>query len=206
MKKEKEGFLITIEGIDGSGKSTQSNLLAQFFKQKGISFVQSSEPTFGKWGKIIREQTAKGKLEAEEELNLFLKDRYEHTKNLILPSLEAGKIVLLDRYYFSSIAYQGARGIDLAKIRQLNEDFAPAPHLSFLLDISVEIAWERINQRGVHLDSFETIENLKKYREIFLSLTDKCIIKVDASLEKEKIQQIIQEKCLSRIYQLLKKN
>ncbi|MGL5020052.1 MAG: dTMP kinase, partial [Luteolibacter sp.] len=101
-----------------------------------------------------------------------------HVEELIAPSLAAGKVVILDRYYFSTMAYQGARGFDPAEIRRRNEAFAPLPDLLLLMDLEVEISLERIGGRGDVANEFEKRENLERCREIFLSLKNEPFARV----------------------------
>src|SRR6188472_1861497 len=108
------GWLVVLEGIDGSGKSTVLRRLAEYCATRGRDAVVSGEPTRGQWGMKLRQSRTEGRLTLEEALALFLKDRAEHVERLILPALEVGKVVLLDRYYLSTAAYQGARGADPA--------------------------------------------------------------------------------------------
>ncbi|HIP25637.1 MAG TPA: dTMP kinase, partial [Archaeoglobus profundus] len=123
----------------------------------------------------------------------FLKDREWNVKYNIIPALKSGKIVILDRYYYSTIAYQSARGIDLKLIKKLNERF-PKPDLVIILDISPETALKRIKVRG-EPDKFEKIEFLKKVRENFLNLKDENIFIINAELDlntvKEKVLEVI---------------
>src|SRR5437867_1133610 len=93
------GFLIAIEGIDGAGKTTQTQLLAGLLQDRGYEVVTTKEPTKGKWGTMLREKAKTGRLSPEEELNAFLNDRKEHIETIIRPNLEAGKVVIADRYY-----------------------------------------------------------------------------------------------------------
>jgi dTMP kinase len=106
------GFFIIFEGIDGTGKSTQLHLLAEKLKQLDYAVVSTREPTNGPYGKKIRElfvdRTA---ATLEEELELFIADRDQHVQEVIAPALADGSIVICDRYYLSTVAYQGARGI-----------------------------------------------------------------------------------------------
>jgi dTMP kinase len=102
------GFLLVIEGVDGAGKSTVVQKLLEHCRERAIPCVASKEPTDGAWGRRLRESAQSGRLSLEEELELFLKDRAEHVEQLIRPALEAGKVVILDRYYLSTAAYQGA--------------------------------------------------------------------------------------------------
>jgi dTMP kinase len=177
-----KGLFIVIEGIDGTGKSTQVRNLGAWFETQGREVVLSREPTNGPWGRKLRQSAATGRLSPENELGYFLNDRREHVEELIKPALDAGKVVILDRYYFSTMAYQGARGFDPAEIRRMNEAFAPLPDLLLILDLDVDTAHQRIGQRGDSANEFEKRESLEKCREIFLSLRDEPFARVvDAS-------------------------
>lgn len=172
------GLFIVIEGIDGTGKSTQAKRLAEWFRNQGREVVLSREPTDGPWGAKVRESAATGRLAPEEELEYFLNDRRQHVEELIQPALAAGKVVILDRYYFSTMAYQGARGFDPAAIRERNEAFAPRPDLLLILDLDVDQALTRIGVRGDTANEFEKRENLEYCRNVFLSLADEPFTRV----------------------------
>ncbi len=187
------GKLIVIEGIDGTGKSTQASMLADALRKEGHEVVQSFEPTNGRWGRQLRESATTGRLTIEEELDYFLKDRRQHVEELITPTIARGGIVVLDRYYFSSMAYQGARGIDPASIREKNEVFAPQPDILLILDLPVDVALERIGVRDGEANEFEKRESLQFCRDLFLSLKDEefaCVIDTDASIN-DVHQQVI---------------
>jgi dTMP kinase len=173
-----EGLFIVIEGIDGTGKSTQAKRLAEWFTSQGREVVLSREPTDGPWGKKLRESASTGRLAPTEELEYFLNDRRQHVDEVISPALAEGKVVILDRYYFSTMAYQGARGFDPQEIRQKNEMFAPVPDLLLILDLDVDAALLRIGVRGDTANEFEKRGNLERCREIFLSLRDERFVKV----------------------------
>ena len=182
-----QGLFIVIEGIDGTGKSTQSKRLAEWFRSRGREVVLSREPTDGPWGKKLRESATTGRLSAEEELECFLNDRREHVEMSIKPALAEGNVVILDRYYFSTMAYQGARGFDPSEIRRRNEAFAPQPDLLLILDLSVESAHGRIGARGDTANEFEQRDTLTRCREIFLSLRDEpfaCVIDAEPTLNE----------------------
>lgn len=172
------GLLIVIEGIDGTGKSTQAQRLGAWLNHQGREVVLSREPTDGPWGKKLRESAAAGRLAPADELEYFLNDRREHVAEKIAPALAAGQVVILDRYYFSTMAYQGARGFDPAEIRRLNEQFAPLPDLLLILDLDVDAAHTRIGVRGDTANEFEQRESLQRCREIFLSLQDEPFTRV----------------------------
>jgi dTMP kinase len=183
------GLFIVIEGIDGTGKSTQANQLAEWFQSQGREVVASREPTDGPWGKKIRATAATGRLSPEDELDYFLRDRHDHVEQLIAPSLAAGKVVILDRYYFSTMAYQGSRGMDPAEIRRRNEAFAPVPDLLFILDLDVETALSRIGGRGDTANEFEKHDSLSKCREVFLGLAGEPFVHVIPTDEKPEAVQ-----------------
>ena len=196
----KNGLLIVLEGIDGTGKSTQSRALATWLRAQGHDVVLSREPTDGPWGKQLRDSAQTGRLSPGDELECFLKDRRQHVEELILPSIACGKIVVLDRYYFSTMAYQGARGLDPAGIRKLNEEFAPTPDLLLILDLAVDTALERIGSRGDTANEFEQRAALQTCRDIFLSLRDEAFCRViDASQNAETVADDIRETVLDAL-------
>ena len=195
-----KGLFIVIEGIDGTGKSTQVRRLGEWFVSRGREVVLSREPTDGPWGKKLRESAATGRLSPEDELQYFLKDRRQHVEELISPALAAGKVVILDRYYFSSMAYQGSRGFDPAEIRRLNEEFAPQPDLLLILDLDVDTAHQRIGYRGDSANEFEKHESLTRCREIFLTLRDEPFVRVidsNGSLDEvtTRIKNAVEKAC-----------
>ncbi len=162
------GKLIVFEGVDGTGKSTQIDLLKLYLAERGKKVVTSFEPTHGEWGMRVRAAAVSGKrLSVQDEVECLLRDRREHVKRLILPALAENNWVLLDRYYPSMMAYQGATGGDVAEIRRLNEIFAPAPDLAFWLDIPVQEALRRIQNRGQKKDAFEQADFLQAVARIY---------------------------------------
>ena len=187
MTNQPTGKLIVIEGIDGTGKSTQATMLAEHLRSLCHDVVQSFEPTNGPWGSKLRASATTGRLSIEEELELFLKDRRQHVEELINPTIERGGIVVLDRYYFSTMAYQGARGIDPQEIRATNESFAPQPDILLILDLPVDVALKRIGVRDGEANEFEKRESLQFCRDLFLSLKEEPfthIIDTNASIQE----------------------
>jgi dTMP kinase len=164
------GFLIAVEGIDGVGKTTISALLAQYCGERGIACAYSKEPTGLKYGMQLRESAKTGRLSVEDELDLFLKDRIDHSSRSIQPALDFGAVVILDRYYWSTAAYQGARGVDPFDIVRENEKHVPVPGLVILLDTSPENGLERVRIRGDIPNEFEKVKALTKARTIFNQL------------------------------------
>lgn len=185
------GFLVVIEGIDGAGKSTQARVLGEQLTARGHRVVLTREPTMGKWGKLLRESAETGRLSIEEEVEMFLKDRREHVSELILPRLREGCVVIVDRYYFSTAAYQGARGVDPQELLRRNEEFAPEPDLLVLFDLPVEDGLARVRARGDRANLFEQTEALRRAREIFLSIEKPYLFKVDARQAAETLTREI---------------
>ncbi len=196
----KKGLLIAFEGIDGTGKSIQLRLLADFLQTEGVSVVTTYEPTDSKYGRRIRElYQDRGSCTLEEELALFIEDRRLHVRELIKPELAAGNIVLTDRYYYSTAAYQGAAGMDTTKIFARNS-FAPVPDLVLLLTMNPEISIARIQEgRGEELNDFEQLDQLRKVADHFAAFSDPCIVRIDASLPPEQVQRQIQKTVTDRL-------
>ena len=193
----KKGLLIVLEGIDGAGKSTQARFLVRMLRRKGLDAEYFREPSGGRWGREIKRKAKQdASLTPEEELDLFLKDRRENVEKNLKPALKRKKIVILDRYYFSTIAYQGAKGIDQARIRRLNEAFAPKPDLVFILDINAQAGLARIEGRKKKDKLFERAAYLAEVRRIFRSFKGRRFFPIDAGQDRQKISQLIVEKTL----------
>ncbi|MHB1351531.1 MAG: dTMP kinase [Desulfobulbus sp.] len=194
MNAANKGILIAIEGIDGTGKSTQVGLLARYLRGKGCEVIETREPTGGPYGRRIRELFVdRGSCTLEEELNLFIEDRRQHVREVIAPALERGLIVLTDRYYFSTAAYQGAAGMNPAEVFARNS-FAPRPDLVILLTMSPEISLVRIREsRGEELNDFEQEDQLRRVAELFSSFDDPCIRSIDADASLEHVAREIQK-------------
>ncbi len=186
----RRGRLFVIEGIDGTGKSTQVAALAAWLRGLGLVVHARREPTMGPHGQALRASATTGRLSLEEELRLLELDRREHVEQVIGPALAAGEVVVLDRYYFSTAAYQGARGADPEAIVAHHETFAPRPDLTLVLDLDPEESRARIALRG-ELDAFEGLENLRRCRDIFLSLLADDVRLVDARPAPETVTEAL---------------
>lgn len=170
-KQLRQGVLIAIEGIDGAGKTTQARILAETLTKMGYLTIELHEPTNGEWGKKIKDLAKNGrhKTTPETELELFYLDRVEDVKNHIRPSLEEKKIVIMDRYYFSNVAYQSERGLDPDYIEKRNEIVAPIPAVTIILDLDPEVSLKRIRRkRNAMPNHFEKKEYLERVRQAFL--------------------------------------
>lgn len=192
------GLLVALEGIDGSGKTTQVDLLERWAGSLGFEVVRTKEPTAGPWGMKVRNSKFSGRLSEAEELDCFINDRKEHVAGLIAPALARGAIVIVDRYYYSTVAYQGARGMDPAELLARNRAFAPVPNLVALLDLEPAVGLERIHTRGLGQDAFESLEALTKCRAIFLGLTDSHVVRFDATGAPEQVHAAIVAELLAR--------
>ena len=165
----KRGLLIVFEGIDGTGKSTQCSLLAKSLTERGVPNIALAEPTRGTWGTKIRKLLSEGRegISPQEELSWFINDRKEDIEQNIMPALQDKKVVLMDRYYFSTAAYQGALGLDSDQIRQENETFAPIPDRVLIFLTSPETCLERIESSRDQKSAFEKLDYLQNVQKIF---------------------------------------
>jgi dTMP kinase len=167
------GLFIAVEGIDGAGKTTQVERLCKVLEAVGETVVRSKEPTNGQYGKRLRESAQSGRLDPHEELATFIADRREHVENVIRPALSRGEIVILDRYFYSTIAYQGIRtGHSPCELYAEMQEF-PTPDITFLVDVSADIGLHRVSAtRGDIPNEFERIESLSHVRQSFLELLE----------------------------------
>ncbi len=201
-----QGLFITFEGIEGSGKSTQMKLLADKLAALGYTCLLTREPGGPPIAEHIRRlllDPEHGEMLPETELLLYSASRAQHTGEWILPALKAGKVVLCDRYYDSTFAYQGAaRSLDPGFIHPLTEfaTFHTVPDLTFLLDLEVEAGLARINAR--QLDRLEQEDKAfhERVRQQYLSLALEQALRItviDASLPAAKIHVLVLDKVLS---------
>ncbi|MBI3180176.1 MAG: dTMP kinase [Deltaproteobacteria bacterium] len=185
------GVLVAFEGIDGSGKTTQATLLEGYLRGQGFEVSRSKEPTHGAWGMKLRASKSSGRMSPRDELAHFINDRKEHVQSVIAPALARGAVVIIDRYYYSTVAYQGARGLDPKELLAANRAFAPKPDLLVLLDVEPQVGLDRIHGRGDRHDLFENLTELTKAREIFLSLNEAHLLKLDGTLPAAEIHAAI---------------
>ena len=191
-------YFIVIDGMDGSGKTEAITRLHNhlYKKNKRYRILTTKEPTYGTWGQQVRKIIAEEKdpgASAEKCLELYVKDREEHLKKTVVPFLNQPdgdnvNIVLCDRYYYSTIAFQHAQGIPIERLIALNAGFRK-PDIAFIFDIPPEMALNRMKGRA-KLEKFEELDFMKKLRENFLHLKEimpDSIIIVDASAGKQTV-------------------
>jgi dTMP kinase len=179
----KRGSFLILEGIDGSGKSTQLPRLVARLEAAGHEVVATREPSDGAIGQRIRQVARSGEaLPAERELEWFMEDRAEHVREVIQPALAAGRTVVCDRYYLSTVAYQGARGLDWQAILAESEARFPQPDLALILEIDPAAGLARTHSRGEAADpGFENLEFLERVAAIFAAIDRPWIVRIDAS-------------------------
>ena len=195
------GKFITLEGIEGSGKSTSLDTISKSLETRNIEFIVTKEPGGGPLGKDLRKMLLdkKTSISSEVELLLMMADRKNHIDNIVEPSLEKGVWVISDRYLDSSYAYQGGgRQIDVSKIDLLTELLKlPIPDLTLLFDLSPEIALQRAKNRS-ELDRFESepIDFHQRIREAYLTLANDNIeryVVIDASKDIQNVKDQVQK-------------
>jgi dTMP kinase len=181
------GFFVVLEGIDGSGKTTVGKLiedkLSLFFQ-----VLLTKEPSDSIYGKKLREAFEKKRLSPDEELDLFVKDRELHIEEVVKPYLKKEYIVITDRYFFSNIAYQGAYGVPVEKVKERNSHF-PLPDMVLYFDIDIDTAISRINKARGNANKVETKENISEVESIYSTIEKEYNIfhRIDANQKIENV-------------------
>lgn len=200
LSRPKGAKFIVFEGLDGSGQSTQANLLRDFLTKKGLKVVLTKEPTLdSEAGKKIRKVLDKKEIISSEKLQkLFVQDRKEHLKNLIIPALKRGKTVICDRYFFSTFAYGKAQGLSLNWLIKLNEKFL-LPDLIFILKTRPLICIKRIIKRNLKRTLFEEKKKLIKVWQAYKDLPKyfKNVYIIDGEKKINEVFSEIKNKFLS---------
>jgi len=187
---KKKGFFICIEGLDGCGKTTQAKLLVRKLKRMGFDAMYTAEPSSGKIGQFIKKYCLHGekRVSVVVEALLFAADRFEHVVNEITPALNNGKIVISDRYVYSSLAYQGAAGLDLEWIRIINKN-AIKPNSAIFIDVEPEVVVQRLKRKKSVMEKLET---QRKVREVYMTFVRKGeLVKIDGNRSKTKVAEAI---------------
>lgn len=202
LQKKKDAGFIVFEGLDGSGQTTQVNLLKEFLVKKGLEVISTKEPTMDSGaGKKIRKVLDKElTIPAEKFQGLFAKDRAKHIKQIIVPGLKFGKVVISDRYLFSSLAYGTADGLDLDYLISLNKKFLELD-LTIFLKTSPRVCVERIKKRGEKITLFEKEKRLEKVWKIYEKLSKRFgnIVVLDGEKSIKEIQENIKKISTKRL-------
>ena len=183
------GIFICVEGLDGCGKTTQAKLLVKRLRGD-YDAVYTAEPSDGKIGKLIKRSYlhADKRGSAMVEALLFAADRLEHLKHEVLPALNEGKLVVSDRYVYSSFAYQGAAGLDLKWIEKINEH-AIRPDLALFIDVEPETVIRRLKRKRSVMENLET---QLKVREIYLRFIDEgALVRIYGNRSKTEVAREI---------------
>jgi dTMP kinase len=186
----KKGFFICIEGLDGSGKTTHAYRLVQNLQKRGFDAVYTTEPSEGEIGKFIRASVLQGKKRVPRvvEALLFAVDRVEHLEKDVKPALKEGKIVVSDRCVYSSLAYQGAAGLDLEWIEEINR-FALPSDLAIYIDVPPEVVVKRIRRKK---SVMERLETQRRVKQVYMKFVDNGkLMPIDGDRKKSEVEQNI---------------
>lgn len=191
----KRGTLISVDGLDGAGKTTQVGVLADALRARGHEVRETREPTTGPFGRRIRDAARGGpRPTPQQELALFFADRRQHVARVIAPALARGEVVVTDRYYPSTVAYQGARGIPWDRILALSEAEFPVPELGLLLEIGPRAGLARVERRGSPREPlFEDGDFLARVAEVFAALDRPYLARVRGDAPPETVARAIAE-------------
>ena len=197
-----KGYFISFEGIDGSGKSTQIQKLAEFLEARDFDIVITREPGGSKGGEEIRNLLLQGNVDrwsAETEILLFTAARRDHLERIILPALKEGKIVICDRFTDSTRMYQGMRGVNLRNlVDTLNEKVIKFdPDLTIVIDINPEISLKRAKSRKIVEERFEDfgVDLQMKMRKGFLELAKEFGNRIEVVNGQQSIDKLAQDIC-----------
>lgn len=174
MKKGNySGKFIVVEGLDGSGKNAQIDLLINFLKENGKEVVVTKEPTIeSKAGRKVKQALRKEiTVEPLELQELYVQDRKEHLENKVIPAIKEGKFVVSSRYAFSTFAYGHSDGLNVDLLVKMNDKFL-LPDLTLIIDVSPESCMQRIEGRGEPKELFEKLEKLTKVNEIYKKIPE----------------------------------
>ncbi len=188
------GRFIVLEGINGCGKGTQADMLSEFLIKREYSVLQTEEPWRKGLGLVIKKTIDKDHNYKNPRYDalLFTADRIRHMDEEILPALEAGKTVICDRFYHSTLAYQTTDGLDIDWLKSLNDNIM-IPDLTLIIDVPADVAVERLRKRDrIEVARFEEYDFLVALRETYLGLVD--------YLRDENVQVIDGSKSITKTY------
>jgi dTMP kinase len=196
---KRKGYFICVEGLDGCGKTTQTKLLVSRLKES-YNAVYTAEPTDGEIGTFIKEYCLNAEKRGSSviETLLFAADRFEHVETEVIPALNEGKLVVSDRYVYSSLAYQGAAGLDLDWIERINV-YAMRPDLAIFIDVEPETVVQRLKPKKSVMENLET---QRRVQEVYLKFVKNGeLVSIDGNASKEKVSKEI----LARVLGFLEK-
>lgn len=184
-----KGILIVFDGIDGAGKTTQVKLLEALLVESGAKVIISKEPTAGIWGQRLRDSAFTGRLPLDEELTYFLNDREDHLVNKVRPALSDNFVVILDRYFYSTIAYQGILVDNIPLLESKVRANIEEPDLAFIMHIPSELAASRIAKRDGKPNEFERVDDLEKVGKVFQEIAnhDENVILINGARTRQSI-------------------
>lgn len=190
-----KGTFVCIEGLDGCGKTTQAKLLVEKL-QRSYNAMYTAEPSDGKIGDFIRKSILYGEKRSTSlaEALLFAADRVEHVENEVLPALRQGKLVISDRYVYSSLAYQGAAGLSIEWIQSINQ-YALRPELAIFIDVDPRAVMQRLKPVKSVMENLETQQRV---RQIYLEFVEKGdLSRIDGNKPKHLVAEELQRVVLN---------
>jgi len=193
-------MFICVEGLDASGKATHAHRLVRSLLERGYEALYTTEPSSGQIGKFVRTYILQRekRIPTTVEALLFAVDRVDHVESTIKPAIKDRKIVVSDRYIYSSLAYQGATGLNLNWIEEINK-FAISPDLAIYIDVPPEIVIKRLRRKKSVMENFET---QRKVREVYMRLVkDGRLVLIDGNRAKHEVAEDV----LSTVLDFLKK-
>jgi dTMP kinase len=197
-RDKSRGLFICIEGIDGSGKTTAARRVVKALIEKGYDAVYTAEPSKGVYGNILKKSILQGTKRFPKALEavLFTVDRLDHIEKEIRPQLEAGRIVVCDRYYYSSIAYQGTSKSMQKWVKEINKH-AIKPDLAIYIDVPPEVMVDRIKRKK---SVMETLETQKSVRKAYLKQVREGQLEIiEGNVPKNEVAQAIIRKVLGSL-------
>jgi dTMP kinase len=189
---KKKGVFICIEGLDGSGKTTHAHRLVRNLQKLEFDAMYTTEPSRGEYGKFIRHSVLQGekRLPTVVEALLFALDRIDHLEKEVKPALKEGKIEVSDRYVYSSLAYQGAAGLDLKWIEKINK-LAISPDLAIYIDVPPEVVVKRIRRKKSVMENLMTQQ---KVRDVYMKFVENGeLLPLDGDRKKIEVEKTILE-------------
>ena len=196
----KQGIFICIEGLDASGKTTHTHRLVRSLLERGYMALYTTEPSSGQIGTFVRTYILqrRKRVSTVVEALLFAVDRVDHVEETIKPAIKEGKIVVSDRYLYSSLAYQGAAGLNLNWIEEINK-FALSPDLAIYIDVPPEIVIKRLKRKKSVMENLQT---QRRVREVYMRLVkDGRLVLINGNRTKHEVATEV----LSTVLDFLKK-